>query len=509
MGNTGMLQFIRKTILFSLLISICGCAGQPSPADVDIIPQSTDASPAADTQPEDELAVFEQNLIGNYSSVLEEMENATRYQIDLKITDSIADVSGHQEVLYTNNEDVPLNEVYFRLFPNVSGLVLTVTNLSVNGAQLPAILTNKDTALRVDLPEPLQPGGQALIAMDFQQKVPREMGGNYGLNIYMDGILALDQFFPIIPVFDENGWVVQDPPINADMLFADEAFFRVRVNAPADLVLAGSGIEVGSTVGDQRKEVIYIGGPQRDFFLAASPRFESVSRKVGGTIVTVYYPGEYRQAGNLVLETAEHALDSYNRRFGVYPYTELDLISTPMNAGGMEYSTATSLSLKYFDADSDAGNLTFLEAVVAHEVAHQWFFNQVMSDQAREPWLDEALVQYATYLYYVDRYGENNAQGFVQSWYQRWANVDQALIPIGKPAGAYTREEYGPIIYGRGPLFFEALNAAMGDESFTLLLSAYADQYRWGIADGREFTDLAEETCACNLSSLLAHWVNE
>ena len=146
---------------------------------------------------------------------------------------------------------------------------------------------------------------------------------------------------------------------------------------------------------------------------------------------------------------------------------------------------------------------------MAHEVAHQWFFNQVMSDQVREPWLDEALVQYATYLYYVDRYGENNAQGFVQSWYQRWANVDQALIPIGKPAGAYTREEYGPIIYGRGPLFFEALNAAMGDESFTLLLSAYADQYRWGIADGQAFMELAEQICGCDLEILFADWVHK
>jgi hypothetical protein len=504
-----MLHFIRKILLFSLLIAACGCSGRPGSANVDIIPESTDESPAAGTQREDELAVFKQNLIDDYQSVLGKMENATRYQIDLQIADTVSDVSGHQEVLYTNNEEVPLDEIYFRLFPNISGLILTVTNLTVNGTQLPAILTNKDTALRVDLPIALQPGGQVLIAMDFRQQVPREMGGNYGLNIYMDDILALDQFFPIIPVYDEDGWEVQDPPINADMLFADEAFFRVRVNAPAGLVLAGSGIEVGSTNGDQRQEVIYIGGPQRDFFLAASPRFESVSRKVGGTTITAYFPGEYRQAGNLVLETAERALNSYNDRFGAYPYIELDLISTPMNAGGMEYSTATSLSLRYFDADSDAANLTFLEAVVAHEVAHQWFFNQVMSDQLQEPWLDEALVQYATYLYYVDRYGVNNAQGFVQSWYQRWANVDQAPIPIGKPAGAYTREEYGPIIYGRGPLFFEALNETMGEASFNRLLSAYADQYRWGIADSQAFTELAQEICDCDLSDLLAHWVKE
>ena len=504
-----MLHFIRKILLFSLLIATCGCSGRPGPADVDIIPESTDASPAAGTQREDELAVFEQNLIDDYQSVLEEMENATRYQIDLQIAETVSDVSGHQEVLYTNNEEVPLNEVYFRLFPNISGLILTVTNLTVNGTQLPAILTNQDTAMRVDLPEPLQPGEQTLIAMDFRQQVPREMGGNYGLNIYMDDILALDQFFPIIPVYDENGWEVQDPPINADMLFADEAFFRVRVNAPAGLVLAGSGVEVGSTNGDQRQEVIYIGGPQRDFFLAASPRFESVSRKVGGTTITAYFPGEYRQAGNLVLETAERALNSYNDRFGAYPYTELDLISTPMNAGGMEYSTATSLSLNYFDFSAEAGYQTFLEAVVAHEIAHQWFFNQVMNDQIEEPWLDESLAQYATYLYYLDRYGQSGATQYARSWDDRWENLDEKTIPIGKPAGDYTREEYGPIIYGRGPLFVAALDKQMGDEAFNRFIKSYIDRYRWEIANGREFENLAERTCNCDLSALFTQWVKK
>ena len=434
------------------------------------------------------------------------MQNATRYQIDLQIAASISDVSGHEQALYTNNEETPLKEIYFRLFPNISGLILTVTNLTVDGTPIPAILTNQETALRVDLPTPLQPGMQVLIEMDFQQQVPREMGGNYGLNIYMDDILALDQFFPIIPVYDENGWEVQDPPINADMLFADEAFFRVRVNAPANLVLAGSGIEVGSSIGKNRKEFIYIGGPQRDFFLAASPRFESVSRKVGGTTVTAYYPGEYRQAGNLVLETAEHALASYNQRFGVYPYTELDLISTPMNAGGMEYSTATSLSINYFDFNAEAGFKSFLEAVVAHEIAHQWFFNQVMNNQIEEPWLDEALAQYATYLYYLDRYGRSGALQYERSWYERWENMDEKAIPIGKPAGDYTRDAYGPIIYGRGPLFVAALDEQMGDEAFNRFIKSYFNQYRWGIADSLEFEELAEESCGGELDALFNKW---
>jgi hypothetical protein len=130
-----------------------------------------------------------------------------------------------------------------------------------------------------------------------------------------------------------------------------------------------------------------------------------------------------------------------------------------------------------------------------------------MSDQIDEPWLDEALVQYATYLYYVDRYGEDNAQGYVNSWYDHWSRVEMADIPIGKPAVEYTQEEYSPIVYGRGPLFFAALKEEIGQETFNRLLRAYADEYRWGIAAAEDFRELAEKTCACDLSDLFEAWV--
>ncbi len=67
------------------------------------------------------------------------------------------------------------------------------------------VLEFEDTALRVDLPQPLLPGQSTSIHMDFYQTVPTQMGGNYGLYIFLDDILALDAFLPIIPVFNEEG----------------------------------------------------------------------------------------------------------------------------------------------------------------------------------------------------------------------------------------------------------------------------------------------------------------
>ncbi|BBB49402.1 M1 family metallopeptidase [Pelolinea submarina] len=495
----------RLLISLILLFSLAGCASLPA-VQTQIANQAEGRSQVTPTAA-DPLAQYDANLVETYQPVLAEMKTATRYRIEIEIADSISAIAGYQKVLYSNNEDVPLKEVYFRLFPNNSGSYMTVSDLKVDGEPVQVVLDHRNTAMRVELPDELQPGQSVSICMDFNQTVPSEMGGNYGLYVYLDEILSLDQFFPIIPVYNEEGWNVEDPPINADMLYSDEAFFDVQVSAPSQLVLAGSGVAISSSDQDGRQVVRYAGGPQRDFFLAASPLFLSASRKVGDTKVTSFFLDEYRDGGMLVLESAVHALESYNERFGLYPYTELDLISTPMFAGGMEYSSAVSLSLYYYNPDHNIGNLTFLESVVAHEIAHQWFFNQVMSDQIEEPWLDESLVQYATYLYYVDRYGENNAEGFVDSWYQRWASVKLESIPIGMPAAAYSEDEYGPIVYGRGPLFFAALKEKLGEDELNTLLRTYTDEYRWGIADGQKFKTLAEETCACDLTPLFEEWV--
>ena len=258
---------------------------------------SPNSSSAKSAGAGDPLSVYQENLVTEYDPIIKTMEKATRYQIDLHIPDSITDISGHMTVAYTNNEKVALDTVYFRMFPNVSGDSMTVSNLLVDGASVPVNVEHLNTALRVDLPSPLKPGKSVEISMDFNQTVPTEMGGNYGLYIYLDNILALDQFFPIIPVYDDEGWNVEDPPINADMIFNDEAFFEVTVDAPQDLVLAGSGIERVSSEKDGRQQVTYIGGPQRDFFLAGSAGFcddRDTSRRNGHSLLL---PGRIQRSG--------------------------------------------------------------------------------------------------------------------------------------------------------------------------------------------------------------------
>jgi hypothetical protein len=457
-----------------------------------------------------EPSLFEPGLIAGEQGVLDNWEANTKYFIDIRISDDLARVQGSQWLRYTNTELEPLEEIYFRLFPNIMSGEMTVSALAVNGVPAEPAFELAGSAMRVDLEEALLPGGSVEMEMDFTVGIPLEMSGNYGLFGYFEDILVLQEFYPLIPVFDEEGWNIEIPPKHGDVVFTDPGYYIVRVSAPQPQVLVTSGVPLASGMDGTRQQLLFAAGPVRDVYIASSSEFEKASRHFEDVTVNSYASKEHLEGAGLVLEHAIAALEVYDLRFGPYPYTELDLVSTPMLARGMEYPGVIANSKELYDLDGSPHGLpnpVLLESVTAHEVAHQWFFNTIGSDQLDEPWLDEAMAQYATGLYYLDRYGPAAYDGFRESWLERWDRVAREDIPVGLPAADYTGKEYGAIVYGRGPLFIEQLAQAMGTENFDEFLSSYTRDFRWGIASGEDFQALAEQECGCDLSPIFEEWV--
>jgi aminopeptidase N len=154
---------------------------------------------------------------------------------------------------------------------------------------------------------------------------------------------------------------------------------------------------------------------------------------------------------------------------------------------------------------------TFREVVVAHEVAHQWWYSLVGNDQIDEPWLDEAFAQFTTALYYRDRYGEVAMQSYVEQLltasYDRVKGTDQdqrADLPVGD----YTEDQYSPIVYGKAALFFNALYEALGDAKFNQFMQEYFQTYRYGIAYPTNlFAIAAKYVGQAKLDELVKTWI--
>jgi len=66
----------------------------------------------------DDRSVFAPGLTAAYQGALDERPGASIYHIDIALSDDLTQVTGRQEVRYTNTEDSALASVTFRLFPN-------------------------------------------------------------------------------------------------------------------------------------------------------------------------------------------------------------------------------------------------------------------------------------------------------------------------------------------------------------------------------------------------------
>ncbi len=459
----------------------------------------------------DDRAVFAAGLTPDQQALLDELPNAPVYHMILDIDDQLATAGGRLAVRYTNEEDVALDEIYFHLYPNLLDGSIEIANLTVDGQMAtPELEGVNDSVMRVPLAAPLAPGEQVVVDMVFTTEPADRIARNYGVLANVDGVLALAHFFPQIAVYDDEGWNIETPDINGDVSYSDAAYYLVQVSAPDYATVAAGGVAVDERTENGRTTTTYAAGPMRDFFLAVSDQYDVVSQQVGDVTVNSYAPVGLESGAQSALETAVDSLPSSASCSVPYPYSELDLVTTSTAALGIEYPGIVVNTVRMYDPDNESDRFpaaVLLESTTAHEVAHQWFYGLIGNDQLDEPWLDEALTQYATYRYYLDQYGEAGGEGFYRSLESRWERIDNVDIPIGQPVAAYSGPEYGAIVYGRGPIFVRTLAEEMGQETFDAFLRDYYAMYRLGIADGASFQALAESHCDCDLGPLFAEWV--
>jgi aminopeptidase N len=482
------------SLVVILLSTLAGCNRAPEQ------PSST-ATPTGASW--DDRSIFSSGLVQAAQPILNTLPNASVYHIQLQIDADMIHISGQEQVRYTNAEDTALNQIDFRLFPNILGGTMEISSVRIDSQTVEPSYSMGNSVMSIEFSKPLQPGEKAILEIDFRATVPETVDENYGVLAYVNGILALAHAYPMIPVYDQQGWNVEVPPEYGDLTFADMAFFVVQVTAPGSLQLVAVGREVSKEKQGDNQVVTYAAGPVRDFYLAASADYQMITDRAGETTINFYAPKDNMAGAQDALAYAARAVQDFSERYAPYPYTELDLVGTPTQALGIEYPGMIAITNRVLVPGQD-----YLEGTVAHEVAHQWFYNLVGSDQLDQPWMDESLAQFVTLQYFSDKYGAAGEQGFRQSLTSRWDSVNDAPIPIGKPVAAYTGQEYSAIVYGRGGLFFEALRDKMGGEAFDRFMKDYTTSYSWRIAYPADLESKAEADCSCALSGLFQEWVS-
>ena len=438
---------------------------------------------------------------------LDRLSGRTSYEISVVLDPGAARLSGAQVVRYTNRETEPLSELVFRLLPNTPsyGGALSVTSVAVNGTEVETRLDLGDSVLIVPLDAPLAPGEQVEISLIYEGTLPTDDTAGYAQYGYIDGVLALPSFYPYLPVYDDEGWNVELGPTYGDATFTDTAFYVLTVTLPTDFVLAASGTILDRTPVDGGLARFTIAsGPVRDINLVASTDYETVQARVDDITVTSYYRGA-SESGTRALDYAVHALEIYQDLIGPYPFAELDVVATPTKAGGIEYPGLIVVAESLYGEEGG-----FFEFATVHEVAHQWWYSLVGSDQLDEPWLDEALTQYTSLLYFEQRYGADAAQSILDGYFYgpyEWLQRVDEDMPAGLPVAAYSSDLYGPVVYGKGPLFFHELRTLVGEEAFIETLRVYFEDFRYEVAYPQDLMDVAEDVSGQDLDPLYEEWI--
>ena len=205
-----------------------------------IDPAKSLPSPSLFTGSWDDRDIYLSGLVPDEAGILQELPGATVYHLNLDISDPTM-VEGVMEARYTNQEDVALDELILHMFPKKLGGDLNVANIRLNGEAAESQTTSG--ILKIDLPEPLKPGEQVVLSLDFVTNVPGEESTKYKVLAYADNILALAHFYPMFAVYDDKGWHTEPTADHGDETFADMSFYLVQVDAPEDQVLVTAGVE--------------------------------------------------------------------------------------------------------------------------------------------------------------------------------------------------------------------------------------------------------------------------
>jgi aminopeptidase N len=360
----------------------------------------------------------------------------------------------------------------------------------------------------------LEPGRDIQLDFDFEGVVSlgedqTEQAG-YGIYNYSQGVLTLSGWYPILAVYDDQGWNLDMPSNVGDSTFSDIAFYTVDVTIPIDFKVIATGTQVERQVSSDRIRLRFESGPARDFFIVAGQDFKVTTRTVTGTTVSSYYLPGHERGGGLALSVASDSLRIFNQKFGAYPYTELDLVETPMQyALGVEFPGIFLVSTSLYDAPEKAE----FSATVAHEVAHQWWYNVVGNDVFDEPWLDEALATYSSSLFYEFRVGGSVPDGLIQYWYDRYNKLlndgedDLVTENLMHFESLEKSRVYGSVVYSKGALFFKALRDEIGDRAFFAALQAYYQMHQYQIATAEALLDAFERTAGRQLDKFYRTWL--
>ncbi len=223
--------------------------------------------------------------------------------------------------------------------------------------------------------------------------------------------------------------------------------------------------------------------------------------EVNGIPVQSWVYSDMKQWGFPDYAIATDILKWFIDYVGPYAYKKLANVQSKTIFGGMENASAI------FYHEGSVNGKKNEEALIAHEIAHQWFGNMATEKDFSHLWLSEGFATYLTDVYLESKYGKDSAR-------RKLAGERRAVINFAKRNPKPVVDTKSPLMqllnansYQKGAWFLHMLRNKIGDSAFHKIIRTYYARYAGKNANTDDFRKVAEEISRQRLEPFFRQWL--
>ena len=172
-----------------------------------------------------------------------------------------------------------------------------------------------------------------------------------------------------------------------------------------------------------------------------------------------------------------------------------DYNCVPFNGGAMEHACNISYPLFAIDGTLDR------EDLMAHELAHHWWGNNITCKTQEDMWINEGWASYSEKLFNEYVYGKARYRQKVEETHRnvlQFAHItDGSVLPV---SGVDHGNTYGRHVYRKGADIAHTLRFYMGDTAFFKAIKSIMSTNNFGNMDSKELMDSFQTFTPTDLS---------
>jgi ABC-2 type transport system permease protein len=465
----------------------------------------------------------ENNLLANYEKeyaryIGSPHPTLTDIKLDVDLQPSRGAVHYDGSYRFINDTTVPLPTLHVRMLPGA----LKLDAVSVPGAKL--VHDDKVNNYRIyQWDQPMQPGesraltfktsvvkrGLAALPSDRQafefDAQPARNGAyltNLGfapfLNMNSRAFLQGNNLRRKHGLPPELGAIRLEDPRGPDKNFVgvDRVNTDVTITTDADQTLIATGALVSDSVANGRRTARFVSPiPTLNFITIQSARYDAKSADAGGGVKdSVYFEPKHPTNIDRMLSVMKDALDYYRANYGPYQYSYARIIERPDYGGGANSAPGTVGYSEKAGFTMDLSNpkrLDFLAYVTAHELAHQYWFHQVLpADVEGAEVITESLAQYSALMVMKHRYGRDQIRQFLKYELDFYLQGRRTEAVAENPLARAYRQGY--IHYNKGSIVMYLMQDRLGEERVDSVLRGLVDRFGFKTAPYARSSDLVD-----------------